>query len=217
MVDFTVEEREAYNNVRVQAICRIDEALHPGTDTASGIAYVNVLQRIESLRLICNLGLHYSSRHGDLSQRPQNGWDSMAQSTFNTHREMEPIRCLQCSSTIGLVESLLDLADDSGHENFFFRCLRFCCGDCTLKLRRSGKEAVCGHSTTCPRAIISLVGQATEEVATSTLNTARPRSGLSLPSKIRAVIADIKALPEDTKWSLFPPAHKPCQSLEKQD
>lgn len=158
------------------------------------MAYVNVLQRTESLRLICNLGLHYHSRHEETSHRQREDWGSMAQTTFNAQREIETMACLHCSASIGLSESLLD----GQHEGQFFRCLRFRCGDCSEKNRRYGAETGCGHNPACPAAIVSLVGQAIENPPS--LVTLRPEAGIELPSKIQALITDIKSLPPDTKW-----------------
>ncbi|SPQ24421.1 6db613db-62c9-4e99-888c-c9372a6443fe [Thermothielavioides terrestris] len=61
-VDFSREERAAYDEAREQTITRIDEALHTDSEASRAGVYVNVLQQIESLRLICNLGLHYRTR-----------------------------------------------------------------------------------------------------------------------------------------------------------
>lgn len=196
MIEFSPEERRAYNLARGQVITKIDEALHPGSEASHGIAYANILHQIESLRLMCNLGLHYSSRHRDSAQNLQEDWASMAQSTFNAQREMESMNCLHCQSNFGHGDSVSDVPDDS-RENMFFRCLRFCCGDCTHKIRRNG-EVRCGHNPACPRALVSFVGQATEEVAS--LTTLVPQLGLGLPSKIQALVTDIKSLPKDTKW-----------------
>lgn len=202
-IDFNAEERDAYDKVRGQAISRIDEALqgHSSADgTSKGFAYVNVLQKIESLRLICNLGLHYHSRHEEFTRRPrEEDWTSMAQPTFNAQREIAAMKCLQCSSSIGITESLLNLTDHGEQKGHFFRCLEFCCGECAERTRRSKREVSCRHNPTCPQAIVLLVGRAIEEVPA--LESLRRQAGvLELSSKIEALVNDIKSLPPDTKW-----------------
>lgn len=122
---------------------------------------------------------------------------SMAQRTFNTRRELDPISCLHCSSDIGLADSLLDLSD-SKREGQFFRCLKFCCGECVDKAHRSGKQVGCGHIPPCLGSNVSLAGQATEEAGP--LDSARLQNGAELPSKLQALVSDIKALPMSTKW-----------------
>lgn len=197
-LDFSDEERKAYNRVRGQAITKIDEALHSGSDPSRNVAYVNVLQQIESLRLICNLGLYYHSRHEETSHKLRENWDSMAQTAFNSQREIKTMACLHCSADVGLAESLLDGKHEAGGQ--FFRCLRFRCGDCSGKNRRSHAVGPgCGHRPACPAATVSLVGQAIENPP-SLVTLREPEAGMELPSKIRALVEDIKSLPSDTKW-----------------
>lgn len=158
---------------------------------------MNVLQKIGSLRLICNLGFHYNSRHKEPPQSFQNDWKSIAQATFNTQSEIEPIVCLQCSSITGPSESLLEMTD-AKRAGQFFRCLKFCCGECAHKVSRSKSEMRCGHSPPCPVSTVVLDGGAMEEVAT--VNSLGSRVGEDLPSKILALVTDIKNLPSHTKW-----------------
>lgn len=187
-----------YEEFRGQAIITIEEALQPGPNTSSGgISYVNALQQIESLRLICNLGLSYRPGHDGAAQRPKDDWISIAQRIFNTRRELDPIICLHCSSDIGLAESLLD-SSDSKREGQFFRCLKFCCGECVEKARRSRHDVGCGHRPSCLGTTVSLVGKAIEEAGS--LEPARLQGDLTLPSKIQALVTNIQALPKTTKW-----------------
>lgn len=200
-INFNAEERIAYDRVRGQAIIRIDEALHASSDTSKGIAYVSILQQIESLRLICDLGLHYHSRHEDSGTRPQEDWASMAQPTFNAQREIAAMKCLNCSSSIGITEALLNVTDHEKQDGYFFQCLRFCCGECAENMRKLKREISCRHNPTCPQAVVSLVGRATEEVPSSgALGALRSHAGVELSSKIQALVTDVKSLPLDTKW-----------------
>lgn len=197
-IDFSPEERKMYEEVRDQAIITIEEALQPGPNASSGgISYVNALQQIESLRLICNLGSSYRSGHDGAAKRHKEDWISMAQRIFNTRRELDPISCLHCSSDVGLADSLLD-PSDSKREGQFFHCLKFCCGECVEKARRSSQDIGCGHRPPCLGSTVSLVGRAIEEAGS--LEPTRMQGNLTLPSKIQALVTDIKALPETTKW-----------------
>ncbi|ROW05656.1 hypothetical protein VSDG_00671 [Cytospora chrysosperma] len=124
------DEKAAYEVVRERAITRIDEALHSGSEVSKGSAYVNVLQQIEALRLICDMGIHYRSRHEESrSLRDATAeWTAVAQQAFNAQREMGTITCLQCASCLTVTESLLNEGTDAEKLPWFFRCLRFCCG-----------------------------------------------------------------------------------------
>lgn len=196
-MEFSLEERRHYDEIRCQAVTSIDEALYSGSDISRSFAYANILQRINSLRLICNLGVHYQNRHEEPSRAFEEDWKSVAQATFNAQREMEPVACLYCSSLTGLSESLLE-TPDTKQAGQFFRCLKFCCGECAHKVRRSHSEAGCGHSPPCPVATVSLEGQAAEEVVA--VRSLGSRVGLDLPSKIQALVTDIQCLPSHTKW-----------------
>lgn len=201
-VDFSTGERQAYEEIRNRAIVKINEALQSGSDPTKAGAYVNVLQQIESLRLTCDLGLHYHTRHREpgAGMDESRAWESAAQQAFNSHREMGPVTCLHCASNLDLGESLLD--DDTGRrkEPRFFRCLRFCCPDCTRFLTESRRLITCGHSPQCPVAPVSLGGGALEEVS---LGDAHPQVHISLPSKVQALVEDINGIPHDVKWCVF--------------
>jgi SNF2 family DNA or RNA helicase len=208
-VDFRPEERALYNKLRQQAIISIDEVLKRDSDSSKSGAYVNVLQQIESLRLVCNLGLHYSSRHTKTSQTLQvDDWLSLAQSTFNMQHDMGPIVCLQCSSTLNITEPLLDDPTTTVQNPFFFSCLRFICTDCAQKCK---KAVICGHKPCCAVAHVSASGHEVE----SSLPGVQAQTDKGLPSKVEALITDIKALPPSEKWYIIALSYRPTnwQSL----
>ncbi|KAH6619377.1 SNF2 family N-terminal domain-containing protein [Chaetomium sp. MPI-SDFR-AT-0129] len=207
-VDFSREERATYDEAREQTITKIDEALHAGSESSRAGVYVNVLQQIESLRLICDLGLHYHTRRNRntaQSTSASDDWAAAAQQTFNIQREMGPIVCLQCSSTTSLTESLLGDSHDSSssrQEPQFFRCLRFACGECVQKLQRAKQVPSCGHKPSCLVAPVSVNHSVMEEVSATVLDAvSAPQT--ALPSKIQALVTDIKAAPADVKCVVF--------------
>ncbi|KAK3940959.1 SNF2 family N-terminal domain-containing protein [Diplogelasinospora grovesii] len=212
-VDFNREERALYDILRQQAITKIDEALHKDSEASRASVYVNVLQQIESLRLVCNLGLHYNFRHDNPAlKHPVSGardqWSSsVAQQTFNVQREMAPIICLQCSSSLELTETLLDGSTpctSSQQSPWFFQCLRFVCGDCVQKLNRTaGRTLVCGHKPLCPKAPVSISGSVLEEIPDLDSPQPTTTAAVGLPSKVEALVADIKTLPEGVKCIVF--------------
>ncbi|KAJ4252936.1 hypothetical protein NW762_010842 [Fusarium torreyae] len=197
-VDFSLEERALYDKLRDQTIISIDEALRKDSDSSRSGAYVNVLQQIESLRLVCNLGLHYYTRHAKTSQNTQEveDWTKIAQSTFNLQRDMGPMACRQCSSTLEITETFLEDPAFMHHSPVFFSCLAFVCAECAL---RSGQNAGCAHSPCCPMSSVSTSGRSLE----SSLPDMQPQLGMGLPSKVEALVTDIKALPPNEKCIVF--------------
>ncbi|KAH7170202.1 SNF2 family N-terminal domain-containing protein [Dactylonectria macrodidyma] len=199
-VDFNQEERVLYDEMRKKAVISIDETLQGDSEQARAGVYVNVLQQIESLRLICNLGVHYHTRQDNTTRSTQEmeEWAGIAQQTFNIQQQMAPVICLRCSSIIDVNETLLDDPAATHQAPKFTRCLKFVCSDCTQKGFKRKNGLACGHKPSCPVAPISTSGSAFE--SSSCLMSPQTRtSSLRLPSKIEALVADIKALPQDTK------------------
>ncbi|KAK4243690.1 P-loop containing nucleoside triphosphate hydrolase protein [Corynascus novoguineensis] len=206
-VDFSHEERAAYDEVREQTITKIVEALHTNSEESRACVYVNVLEQIESLRLICDLGLYYYTRHNRTAHSPSasDEWAATAQQAFNVQREMGLVVCLQCSSTTSLTESLLGENHDtspSRHQPQFFRCLRFACVDCVRKLQRVKQTLGCGHRPSCLVAPVSISHSVLEEVHAAASDTAStPHT--ALPSKVQALVTDINAMSADVKCVVF--------------
>lgn len=204
LVCFSQEEREAYERIKQQTTISIDEAF--GTDTARSrsLIYVNVLQRIESLRLFCNLGVHYRSRlskPSSVSTEPEQ-WSANAQRMFNLQRQINPIVCTQCSSTLGLTDTFLDDASNHPESAQFTSCLQFTCSDCVSRRHQSGKAVTCGCKPPCSVAPVSTSGVDLEEVE-DVVCPSGPPAFLSLPSKIEALLEDIKEAPGDVKWQVI--------------
>lgn len=203
-VDFTPEEKVVYEQLRQQTITKIDEALGNQLGPSKSRIYVNVLQQIESLRLFSNLGLHYHSRHDKqpLQSSEPEDWARIAQRTFNSQRDMTSVTCLQCSSALGLTDALLDDATPSTASAQFTSCLRYICHDCVDKINQGGYPIECGHSPPCFSSAVSTSTIALEEVGN--LDAPQIRlSSVSLPSKIRTLIEDIRRAPADVKCIVF--------------
>ncbi|RSL55363.1 hypothetical protein CEP54_009421 [Fusarium duplospermum] len=201
-VNFSTEERALYDNLRQKAIMSIDQALKKDLEHSRNGMYVNVLQQIESLRLVCNLGLHYHLRHEKAPQTSLEGdsWASTAQRTFNVQREMEAPVCIQCSSTLEITETLLEDPSIPQQSAQFFSCLRFICTDCTQKIAQSRHAAKCGHNPRCSMAFVSTNSSALE----SSLEEAQTKTNaMGLSSKVEALITNMRTLPRNDKCIVF--------------
>ncbi|KAI0133166.1 SNF2 family N-terminal domain-containing protein [Hypoxylon sp. NC0597] len=203
-IDFNSEEREIYNSMRDQVITRIDQALHDVSGASRAGSYHNALQQIESLRLFSNLGLQYHSRHkknGSFLSGP-GGWTKAAQRTFDSQREITPIVCMQCSSVVELTEAWLDESNIPQKSAQFFECLKFVCGDCMDKLHHRGRPVTCGHIQSCAVAPVSTGGGALEETP-DLVTTEKLMPFANLPSKIKALVIDLKTVPTGVKCVVF--------------
>ncbi|WAO86157.1 Helicase ATP-binding domain-containing protein [Fusarium falciforme] len=201
-VNFNTEERALYDKLRNETLTNIKEALKGDMERSRTGLYVNVLQQIESLRLVCNLGLHYHTRHGKDPAASLEGdtWASNAQGTFNVQREMEPPVCIQCGSTLEITETLLEDPSVPRQSAQFFSCLKFVCADCTQRQSRGVLE--CGHNPRCSVASVSTNSSALES-SPEEIQTQTRATSIGLSSKVEALITDIKALPWNDKCIVF--------------
>lgn len=203
-VDFTRDERAVYEKMRTQTITKLDEALYNQSGSYKAGSYMNVLQQIESLRLFCNLGIRFHTRHSQpetsspIEITPDN-WPVMAQKAFHARREVHTMVCLQCDSALEIVESLLDGGDTTPQMAHYSSCLRFACANCTSKLNRHNRPFQCGHQPSCPTALVSLSSSAMEDPSgLDGFDLDNASDGLS--SKVQILISDMKSRPNDEKW-----------------
>jgi SNF2 family DNA or RNA helicase len=195
-VEFSPAEKALYDTIRQQTIRKIDDALQHELELSTSGVYVNVLQQLESMRLVCNLGLHYQSRHEKKSSHENLNWSVVAQETFNTQREMEPVICSQCTSTLDLTGTYMD--DVSQEPPLFSQCLKYACPNCALRLRSAKQKMVCGHTPRCPIAPVSIFDSTLEETP-GHFGLSPKVSPTELPSKVNALIDDLQQQPSDVK------------------
>jgi len=201
-VELTEPEREAYTELREAAIAKVDEAIHQSSDINRSGVYANVLQQIESLRLFCNLGLHYHSRHeekgwANLAVFDKPKWSEIAQKTFNVYLEQGQTQCWQCSSSLDLNHALFE--DPTAQDNvpLFSSCLRYFCRDCTSRMSSKKHTIDCGHSPPCDVAPVSTSIQTLEDISEEVPQAGR--AALALPSKVEKLVADIQRQPPNVK------------------
>lgn len=195
-VEFSPAEKALYDNIRQQTIRRIDDALQHELELSTSGVYVNVLQQLESMRLVCDLGLHYQSRHEKKSTHESPDWSAIAQETFNTQREMEPIICSQCTSALDLTGTYMD--DVAQEDPLFSQCLMYACPNCARRLRSAKQKMACGHTPRCPVALVSIIDTALEETP-GHLGPSPGESPIEPPSKVKALIEDLQKQPSDVK------------------
>ncbi|KAK7908793.1 hypothetical protein PG985_016096 [Apiospora marii] len=208
-VEFSRDERTVYEKMRMQTIAKLDQALSDETGTYKAGSYMNVLQQIESLRLFCNLGLQFQSRHAQRGTASPMGetitpdnWSLRAQKAFQAQRDMQTMVCLQCDSALEIAETLLD--EDTPQMAHFASCLRFACANCTNKFNRHNRSFQCGHQPSCPSHLVSLSGAALDD-APSLGDFSIDEASAGLSSKVQTLITDLKSRsrPADEKCIVF--------------
>jgi len=201
-IEFNPEERRLYDGIKKQIISHIDEALIESDEAGGGRsrAYITVLQQIEAMRMVCNLGMHYHFRHEDLKSghRVQSEWTRTAQHVFNMEQEIQQIRCHYCPSTLELIDSLLDTGGQQEQPQFS-QCLRFVCVACVQNLVKKGAVS-CGHTPPCVMAPVSTSVSLMEESLGPTPRVLESVSNIKISTKVKALVTELTALPRDTKW-----------------
>ncbi|EHK48686.1 hypothetical protein TRIATDRAFT_11002, partial [Trichoderma atroviride IMI 206040] len=198
-VEFTDAEREVYEEIRNTTIARIDDMLYESNDDARPLEYINVLQQIEAMRMVCNLGLHYHGRRnlGAIAQNKLDNWATAAQQTFNLQGEMGGMQCRYCFTVADTSASLLN--DTQSQQPFqLSKCLQLICFDCI-----NMKQPIdCGHSPPCDFARVYLNANNLEETSLPTNHFEHAASlpqTLKFPPKVTALVAQLKTLPPGVK------------------
>ncbi|KAI0400766.1 SNF2 family N-terminal domain-containing protein [Xylaria palmicola] len=206
-VQFTPDERALYEHVKEQTIATMREAAY-GEVKHGAPPLANVIQKINQMRIICNLGLHYSSRHEDnVTYNPPSPqttqWERVAQATFNLQYETTTLSCEFCGSPTHMTDSLLE---DVGATSkaLFSQCLRFFCSDCAQSTHGGLGNVRCGHEPPHQMSAVSLDRSTLEEdaIQAHSARTNAP-SHVALPSKVMALVRDLCFQSSDVKSIVF--------------
>lgn len=204
LVELDPPERQLYDEIRMQTVNQIEQAIQMRESFGKMSNYTNVLQRIEALRMVCNLGLYYHSRKRILdSYQPQTDshtvtWEEMAQRTFDMCRGMDAIQCRVCTYPVDARDP--DIENVGAAESLFSRCWEFTCSFCAGSVPNI--RGCSSHTPSCPVATVS-----TREAGLGELsNSASARvwevaaASPALPTKVSMLVQDLRAQHPDTKW-----------------
>lgn len=198
LVELSSAERELYQTAKMRTISQIEQALSIGGKLSGTQSYANMLQRIDAMRMICNLGVYYKMRY-DLevfNEQVSYEWnEEAAQRMFNIYRGAGNIQCRCCSCPANLTEDNSDEARQPAI-SLFSRCLEFFCSLCVFTHTKSMTRLSCSHAIPCPIATISTNMFETDDVHNMTFN----HLGAELPTKVSMLISDLQNQPYSTKW-----------------
>ena len=196
-LEFSKIERQAYESAKAQTAQLFEEAV--ATDLSKKGTYLNALQWLNSLRLICNHGvLHLKQKSGCSAIETSTSWNSStAQKAFEEMIDAGVVECAGCSMNPAEAlgeESSLGTADFP--KPILSQCLCLFCGYCLLKRVESPSKTICTHRPQCPTAEVSLTGFPVFSQVKHSLPVIKPAE---VPPKIRALIADFQGGNKDEK------------------
>ena len=200
-VEFNTDERALYDELRNQVAGEFRDRSENGMHVSNSTTFVNVIQQINTLRMICSMGIHYKVRHegGERNDWGEHqSWREHAQQAFDFQCESGPVSCHICSASLDLIDSVASEPQNPPRHQFA-QCLRLICSDCT----QSTKAAIsCGHSNAHPLAHVSSSRASMERPQfDETLLSMRPSTVTSsdLPSKVTSLVTHLKSNQDDVK------------------
>lgn len=148
-ISFSEAEKHAYETVKSSTTQLLNEAISNNEREAT--LYLNALQRINSLRLLCNLGMAYFDRTKAVLQGAC--WDlSTAQSAFESMESAGSASCIRCSVDLGVdLLNKSQLLSDEVYGPRLTKCLQLYCADCfrLAEKQRSRSGSICGCRLRC--------------------------------------------------------------------
>jgi SWI/SNF-related matrix-associated actin-dependent regulator of chromatin subfamily A3 len=190
------EERVYYNTVERQVTQSVDAVIE-GT-TSTGTTFASIIQQINELRLVCNLGSRRKRPTRDAARRTKS-WDSrVAQKAMDAMAATESMSCNSC----GLVLDATNLENYIGSELcsnvprcWLFSCLKVACEACMSRYLM----ARCGCTVPCSSAIVTHTPGRLESGTSSPAGPASEIEEEPLPTKIQALVDDLLKQTPDMK------------------
>jgi len=243
LVEFTAAERSLYDAIRNQVVTTLDALLVDTGDSPKPgqppCTYANILQQINAMRMVCNLGVLYHDRHRmplapasgvsepttsslllrrrEFEEEDSTTWQHHAQQIFNIQQEMGGLQCRYCATRIDVADNPFNDSDSSGTRSqgqagqaWLSRCLQFVCSDCATSQDWSSQQ-LCEHNPACPFALVSQ-SPASLEGSLAVSEVQPCQSPMELPSKVAKLVVLLRQLPPGTKR--YTPTRRPFCPLK---
>jgi SWI/SNF-related matrix-associated actin-dependent regulator of chromatin subfamily A3 len=211
-LEFSSAERKVYNEAKDRTATLLDNAM--SAEYAQRGVYLNALQWLNTLRLICSHGIIDSKETGSGLGINDNDcltiWDqSTAQKALNNMICAGAALCVACGSElseINIDEVSADIAEldrlEDTRESYRARlsqCLFLLCGSCVSK-SESSEHSACSHNPKCPTFEVSLESSSVLKPALET-QISEPIDD-NTPTKLKALVKDLQKF-ENTKSVVF--------------
>ena len=197
-LEFTEAELEQYCEAETSIARTLDDAIRTGSYGSS--VYANALQRINQLRMICNLGTFVKfSKQDSNKYLAQEIWNECtAQAYLNGLVTVGAAKCAECGVDLeSLSQQAAEESPQKNGEGKLFECLVLFCSQCSQKRdkKRSSHCYSCGKATPCPSAVVST------SCSSSELSNSAWASNheIEFPTKVKSLLEDITSLPGNTK------------------
>ena len=198
-VIFEKDERDTYDAIKNSTLHKISEIIADPEDSAG--KYLNVLQWINSLRFICNLGTIYRKHHID-NVRICSWTAATAQEAYQSLDTSGASICSQCSLDIGF-DSLgnTQLRVSELNQPRLSRCLKLLCGEC-YQYRLASSLTTCSDNCRFQQTCISFEVAPSDNTRSQVeLETNGASNAKASSSKISALINALKNSGEGDKRS----------------
>jgi SWI/SNF-related matrix-associated actin-dependent regulator of chromatin subfamily A3 len=188
-IDLGPEERDLYESAKNRTIQRLDEALS-ANPIAPGM-YLNALEWLNELRLICNHGLMHSrkeSQKSSVTVSSAGPWKkSTAKMAFATLVDAGSAVCKLCQTNMAAGTGEADGFEHS--KPSLSKCLTVICGSCIQNRPNGEKVPGCGCNPVCPKAEVSWA----PEVSDKRLETGLPtvEEG-KISTKLKTLLKDLQ-------------------------
>lgn len=164
-VDLEPEEAELYDSAKNRTVQKLDEALSVNP-IASGM-YLNALEWLNELRLICNHGMMHvkreSHKNSTVVAAAVGPWNkTMAKKAFTTLVDAGSAICKLCQTNMAAGTGEADSFEHS--KPSLSRCLTVVCGSC-IQNRLNGEQVPgCDCNPACPKTEVSWAPERSKEL-----------------------------------------------------
>ena len=200
-LEFGPAELQLYNEAKSRTIAQLDQAMSEGSSRSS--LYLNVLQWINELRIICNHGVVKGRPMECMDYKSQlnsDRWDThTAQKAFESMRDAGTALCTDCQADLAdYKNNELDMVADSAQQAYMAECLCLLCRPCWIEHEASSSpgSSICTHHPTRHFFTISL---GTGLQPPETLGFVSAIDPGETPTKIRALVKDLNSCKPGTK------------------
>lgn len=195
---FSPEEEDCYNKAKERTIRKIDAALCSNPLQSS--QYLNALQWLNELRLLCNHGLVHSNREVNkivsVTPHETQTWNkSTANKAFETIVCANEAICSVCGNVLS--DGAGEGSNSENPRPYLAKCLTLTCGSC-IKDSPSGQPVpTCSHLPLCKSVEVSWTPDVPFDTGRGKTLPVIPEEHIS--TKLRTLMVDLQTCPQGEK------------------